>query len=159
MKKYFLARVCRKIAVISALILPPAMAVAQTGGGDAKMDAFVKQLMAKMTLDEKIGQLNLVTMGRAITGSVVNQGVEDRIKKGEIGGVFGVYGTADVAKIQDLAVLAHNTQHTTHHKHTKHTPRTVPPTPTTSKDKKKEDKKEKEAPFPEKVDAVSLRLR
>ncbi len=77
---------------------------AQKLSEDAKMNSFVANLMGKMTMDEKIGQLNLVTMGRAITGSVVNNGVEQRIKKGEIGGVFGVYGTDDVAKIQDLAV-------------------------------------------------------
>lgn len=80
------------------------MAVAQTGSGDAKMDAFVKQLMAKMTLDEKIGQLNLVTSGRALTGSIVNKGVEESIKKGDIGGIFGVYGTDYISKAQDLAV-------------------------------------------------------
>lgn len=80
------------------------MAMAQGGSGDAKMDAFVKQLMAKMTLDEKIGQLNLVTSGRALTGSVVNKGVEDGIKKGEIGGIFGVYGTDYIGKAQELAV-------------------------------------------------------
>ncbi len=94
----------RRIAVISALILPPAIAVAQPGSGDARMDAFVKQLMAKMTLDEKIGQLNLVTSGRALTGSVVNKGVEEGIKKGEIGGIFGVYGTDYIGKAQELAV-------------------------------------------------------
>jgi len=104
MKKYFLSRVSRKIAVISALILPPAVAMTQTNSGDARMDAFVKQLMAKMTLDEKIGQLNLVTSGRALTGSVVNKGVEEGIKKGEIGGIFGVYGTDYIGKAQELAV-------------------------------------------------------
>jgi len=104
MKKSFLFRVYRKVAVISALILPPAMAVAQTGSGDAKMDAFVKQLMVKMTLDEKIGQLNLVTSGRALTGSIVNKGVEEGIKKGDIGGIFGVYGTDYISKAQELAV-------------------------------------------------------
>ncbi|MDO3627841.1 beta-glucosidase BglX [Mucilaginibacter sp. BT774] len=103
MKKYFLHRVFRKIAVISALI-SPVMAMAQGSSGDAKMDAFVKQLMAKMTLDEKIGQLNLVTSGRALTGSVVNKGVEEGIKKGEIGGIFGVYGTDYIGKAQELAV-------------------------------------------------------
>jgi beta-glucosidase len=79
-------------------------ASAQTKAEEAKMNVFVANLMGKMTPDEKIGQLNLVTMGKAITGSVVNNGVEARIKKGEIGGVFGVYGTADVSKIQDIAV-------------------------------------------------------
>jgi len=104
MKKSFLFRVYRKVAVISVLILPPAMTVAQTGSGDAKMDAFVKQLMVKMTLDEKIGQLNLVTSGRALTGSIVNKGVEEGIKKGDIGGIFGVYGTDYISKAQELAV-------------------------------------------------------
>jgi len=68
------------------------------------MKAFVTSLMGKMTLDEKIGQLNLVTVGRATTGSVVNKGVEEKIKKGDIGGVFGIYGAGDISKIQDLAV-------------------------------------------------------
>ncbi len=85
-------------------VSPVYHASAQTKSNDAKMNAFVAGLMSKMTLDEKIGQLNLVTMGRAITGSVVNKGVEEKIAKGEIGGVFGVYGTEYVSKIQDLAV-------------------------------------------------------
>ena len=93
-----------KAALLLVLILPLNNVWAQTKTDEAKMNAFVSNLMSKMTLDEKIGQLNLVTMGRAITGSVVNNGVEDRIKKGEIGGVFGVYGTEYVSKIQDLAV-------------------------------------------------------
>ncbi|ASU33553.1 Periplasmic beta-glucosidase precursor [Mucilaginibacter xinganensis] len=60
--------------------------------------------MGKMTLDEKIGQLNLVVMGNAITGTVISKGVEDKMKRGEIGGIFGLYGTANVSKMQDLAV-------------------------------------------------------
>ena len=93
-----------KAALMAVLALSFLSATAQKKNDDAKMNAFVTNLMSKMTLDEKIGQLNLVTMGRAITGSVVNNGVEERIKKGEIGGVFGVYGTEYVSKIQDLAV-------------------------------------------------------
>jgi beta-glucosidase len=101
MKQYF-TTLKKSSLVISLLLINTAMAQPRTG--DAKMNAFVTGLMSKMTLDEEIGQLNLVTMGRAITGSVVNNGVEARIKKGEIGGVFGVYGTEYVSKIQDLAV-------------------------------------------------------
>lgn len=69
-----------------------------------KMDQFISSLMQKMTLDEKIGQLNLVTSGQATTGSVVNNGVEGGIKKGAIGGIFGLYGTDKVRKVQELAV-------------------------------------------------------
>ncbi len=104
MKNYFSNRLSRKIAAIAILVLPSAVAVAQTKSGDAKMDAFVGNLMSKMTLDEKIGQLNLVTAGRATTGSVVNKGVEEGIKKGSIGGIFGVYGTDYIGKAQELAV-------------------------------------------------------
>jgi beta-glucosidase len=104
MKNYFSNRVYRQIAAISLMLLPAAVAVAQTKSSDAKMDAFVNSLMSKMTLDEKIGQLNLVTAGRATTGSVVNKGVEESIKKGAIGGIFGVYGTDYIGKAQELAV-------------------------------------------------------
>ena len=67
------------------------------------MNVFVSGLMKKMTLDEKIGQLNLVTSGAATTGSVVNKGVEEKIKKGDIGGVFGVWGADKVRAVQDVA--------------------------------------------------------
>lgn len=93
-----------KALVIMGMLLLSLAAKAQSHSGDPKMDAFINKLMGQMTLDEKIGQLNLVTVGRAITGSVVNHGVEEKIKKGEIGGVFGIYGAGDVAKIQDVAV-------------------------------------------------------
>ena len=64
-----------------------------------------KTLLAKMTLEEKIGQLNLVTPGGGIvTGAVVSQGVEDNIRKGLVGGLFGIYGPEKVRKAQDLAV-------------------------------------------------------
>ena len=54
------------------------------------MNAFVTALMSKMTVDEKIGQLNLVLPGGAVTGSVVSKGVEDKIRKGNVGGLFGI---------------------------------------------------------------------
>ncbi len=104
MRNYFSKNITLKLISLFVLLLPFCYSSAQTKNDEAKMNAFVSNLMSKMTLDEKIGQLNLVTMGRAITGSVVNNGVEERIKKGEIGGVFGVYGTDYVSKIQELAV-------------------------------------------------------
>ena len=68
------------------------------------MNAFVANLMAKMTLDEKIGQLNLVTPGGAVTGSVVSQGVDENIRKGAVGGLFGITGPEKVRKAQEIAV-------------------------------------------------------
>ncbi|MDX2047172.1 MAG: beta-glucosidase BglX [Chitinophagaceae bacterium] len=72
---------------------------------DVKMNTFISSLMKQMTVDEKIGQLNLVTPGWGIpTGSVVSKGVEDNIRKGAVGGLFGIYGPDKVRKAQDLAV-------------------------------------------------------
>lgn len=104
MKNYFSNIAIRKIVAVSILAIPAVATSAQTKSGDAKMDSFISGLMSKMTLDEKIGQLNLVTSGRALTGSSVNKGVEESIKKGDIGGIFGVYGTDYIGKAQDLAV-------------------------------------------------------
>lgn len=71
---------------------------------DAKMNAFVNSLMSKMTIDEKIGQLNLVTPGGAVTGSVVSSDVESKIKKGQVGGLFGITGPEKIRQAQQLAV-------------------------------------------------------
>ena len=79
-------------------------AAAQAQAETAKMNAFVNGLMKKMTVDEKIGQLNLVTGGMAITGSVTNNGIGEGVKKGTIGGIFGLYGTDNVRKMQEAAV-------------------------------------------------------
>jgi beta-glucosidase len=104
MKNYFSNLAFRKIICLSALALPMSMVMAQTKSGDTKMNAFVSGLMTKMTLDEKIGQLNLVTGGQSTTGSVVNKGIEEKIKKGQVGGIFGVWGTNYIKKAQDISM-------------------------------------------------------
>jgi beta-glucosidase len=77
----------------------------QQKNGDSKMDSFITKLMDKMTIQEKIGQLNLVTPGGGIlTGSVVSTDVETKIKEGKVGGIFGVYGPEKVRQAQKLAV-------------------------------------------------------
>lgn len=69
-----------------------------------KMNAFVSNLMSKMTVDEKIGQLNLVTPGGAVTGSVVSTDVDNKIRKGQVGGLFGITGPDKIRQAQDIAV-------------------------------------------------------
>src|SRR5256885_3514650 len=76
----------------------------QLNAQDAKMNSFISNLMSKMTLDEKIGQLNLVTPGGAVTGSVVSSDVDSKIRKGEVGGLFGITGPDKIRKAQEIAV-------------------------------------------------------
>ncbi|WP_036152697.1 beta-glucosidase BglX [Maribacter forsetii] len=65
----------------------------------------VEALLSKMTLDEKIGQLNLLTPGGGIaTGSVVSENVEAKIKAGQVGGLFGVSGPEKVRQAQEIAI-------------------------------------------------------
>ena len=65
----------------------------------------VEALLRQMTLEEKIGQLNLLTPGGGVaTGSVVSENVEAKIKAGQVGGIFGVTGPDRVRMAQELAV-------------------------------------------------------
>ncbi len=87
---------------IAASLLIATTAVAQTAA--QKKAAFISNLMKQMTLDEKIGQLNLVTPGGAVTGSVVSSDVEAKLKKGQVGGLFGIDGPAKIRQAQEIAV-------------------------------------------------------
>lgn len=71
---------------------------------DQEMDQFINNLMSQMTLEEKLGQLNLPSVGFDVTGPIVSQGVEEKIKKGLVGGVFNTFTPNAVKKLQELAV-------------------------------------------------------
>ncbi|MGB0242721.1 MAG: glycoside hydrolase family 3 N-terminal domain-containing protein, partial [Bacteroidia bacterium] len=65
---------------------------------------FVSELMDKMTLREKIGQLNLPSIGFDVTGPILSEGVEAKIDSGWVGGVFNTYTPNAVRKLQEKAV-------------------------------------------------------
>ncbi|MGK6352657.1 beta-glucosidase BglX [Parapedobacter sp. DT-150] len=77
---------------------------AHAQGGTADMDRFISELMGRMTIEEKIGQLNLVTAGEATTGSAVSTDVESKIKAGQIGGIFSMTTPQRIRAAQELAV-------------------------------------------------------
>jgi len=90
----------RQLLLLLALLL-----TLQVSAQDIKMNAFVSDLMKKMTLDEKLGQLNLITPGAGVpTGSVVNSDVDKKIKTGLVGGMFGISGVENIRKAQDLVM-------------------------------------------------------
>ena len=69
-----------------------------------KMKQYVDGLLAKMTTEEKIGQLNLVSVGFDVTGPVVSNDVDANIRKGNVGGVFNTYTPIAVRKLQEMAL-------------------------------------------------------
>ena len=87
----------KKLELIVFLLL----AVFSLFGQKTKMDAFVNDLMGKMTLDEKLGQLNLSSgnIGAVLGGS---EGMEDLIRKGQIGATGG-FSLEAVRKVQNAA--------------------------------------------------------
>lgn len=76
----------------------------QTVTAKSERDAFIDSLMAQMTLEEKIGQLNLPSVGFDVTGPVLSEDVEGKIRRGLVGGVFNTYTPIAVRKLQEIAV-------------------------------------------------------
>ena len=72
--------------------------------GSDPMDIFITDLMSKMTLAEKIGQMNLPAIGFDVTGPIISQDVEGKIKRGLVGGVFNTFTPDAVRKLQEVAV-------------------------------------------------------
>lgn len=71
---------------------------------DAAMDKFVDDLMSRMTLEEKIGQLNLQVAGDITTGQAQDTQVAGLIKAGKMGGVFNLKGVEKIRELQKMAV-------------------------------------------------------
>jgi beta-glucosidase len=92
-----------QLIISGFFVMSSVMAIAQKKAS-AAMDSYVSSLMAKMTLDEKIGQLNLPSVGFDITGPVLSKDVEGKIRKGLVGGVFNTYTPQAMRKLQQLAI-------------------------------------------------------
>ena len=71
---------------------------------NADMDKFVSDLMSRMTLQEKIGQLNLQVAGDITTGQAQDTQVAGLIKEGKMGGVFNLKGVEKIKALQKIAV-------------------------------------------------------
>ncbi len=77
---------------------------AQTIRRDARMDAFITKLMAKMTLEEKLGQLNLPGAGDITTGQAGNSNIGQQIREGKVGGLFNIKSVEKIRAVQKVAV-------------------------------------------------------
>jgi len=71
---------------------------------DAKMKPFIDALMKKMTIDEKIGQLNLPGSGDIVTGQASSSDIGKKIREGKVGGLFNIKSVAKIKAVQKVAV-------------------------------------------------------
>lgn len=90
----------RRYLAIGAAVVP----MLALGGDTAKMDAFISDLMSKMTLEEKIGQMNLPPSDDITTGSPMSSDIEKAAAEGRIGGTFNVKGAEKILALQKAAV-------------------------------------------------------
>lgn len=94
--------------IFSTLLATASVFSASAGGMNAaeqtKMNNFIDGLMSKMTLQEKIGQLNLPVSGEIVTGQAKSSDVAEKIKKGEVGGLFNLKGVDRIREVQRVAV-------------------------------------------------------
>jgi len=88
------------VSLAVSLALQPALADELTGphpmNAQAR-DAFVNQLLTKMTLDEKIGQLRLISVGP----DNPKEAIRDMIHKGQVGAIFNTVTRQDIRAMQD----------------------------------------------------------
>lgn len=71
---------------------------------EVKMHQFIKALMSTMTLEEKLGQLNLPASSDFVTGAVSSSDIADKVKAGKVGGVFNIRSVTKIKELQQFAV-------------------------------------------------------
>lgn len=69
-----------------------------------KKEAFLDQLMSQMTLEEKVGQLNLPSVGDVSTGELASTDISKKIRSGQVGGLFNMTSLQKIHGLQKLAV-------------------------------------------------------
>jgi len=96
-----------KINFVIALLAATFFSACATTGksnADAILDHKVDSVLRLMTLDEKIGQMVLLSSDWDVTGPSLKKGYLDDIRKGNCGNIFNAHTAAYTRKLQKIAV-------------------------------------------------------
>lgn len=95
-----------RLLILAFILIPVLNSSTQKNSSneDQKIKTFIDVLMGKMTLEEKLGQLNLPASGDIITGAGSNNNIGAKIKEGKVGGLFNIKGVAKIRDVQKIAV-------------------------------------------------------
>ncbi|HRO83552.1 MAG TPA: beta-glucosidase BglX [Niabella sp.] len=94
----------QSLLIIAIAFIFSAQLDAQTKDNTTRMNVFISSLMNKMTLEEKIGQMNLPSAGEFTTGTATNSDIGNNVKKGNVGGLFNIKGIEKIKAIQKISV-------------------------------------------------------
>ena len=64
----------------------------------------IDSLLSVMTLEEKIGQLNLPSAGDFVTGQTESSDIAKKIENGMVGGLFNIKSVAKIRAVQKIAI-------------------------------------------------------
>ncbi|MFH1121525.1 MAG: beta-glucosidase BglX [Bacteroidota bacterium] len=96
----------KKVSILISAILAVSIMqlMAQPLPDEIRMNQFIRELMEKMTLEEKIGQLNLPGAGDITTGQTASSDIGKKIIEGSVGGLFNISSVAKIRGVQQVAV-------------------------------------------------------
>lgn len=75
-----------------------------TSSTQSSIDARVDSVLALMTVEEKIGQLNLPSAGDFTTGQASNSDIAKKIEQGLVGGLFNIKSAERIKEVQQIAI-------------------------------------------------------
>ena len=76
----------------------------QAQSTNQKMNTFISSLIKKMTLEEKLGQLNLPSSGDITTGQAQSSNIGKKVSEGKVGGLFNIKGVEKIKEVQKIAI-------------------------------------------------------
>ncbi len=94
----------RALLSLAFVLLASSSTFAQTSAKPAPPPDPIEQLIARMTLEEKAGQLNQWGAQQTPTGPRVSAGGDDDIRRGRVGSILGAFGAEHTRRLQRLAV-------------------------------------------------------
>ncbi|MGJ3234018.1 beta-glucosidase BglX [Marivirga sp.] len=92
------------LSILSFVIILTGCNKGQEKKSSNDIDQKVDSLLSEMTLEEKIGQLNLPSVGDVSTGISTNKGIAKQIKEGKVGGLFNINGLDKIRAVQKVAI-------------------------------------------------------
>lgn len=99
----------KRTGLATAMLAAGLTGFAQTAD-QAKMDSFISDLMSRMTVEEKIGQLNLASNWTYVSNSKLSD--EDvavqQLKEGKMGAFYGFTDMQQIKQLQDVAMQGKN---------------------------------------------------
>lgn len=92
------------LGVLAMTSLSAMAAIPSNDAERAEMDRFITGLIGRMTLEEKLGQLNLPPSDDIVTGQTINSNIGAAVARGEVGGTFNIKGAQKIKELQRIAV-------------------------------------------------------